>query len=77
MYNRFSYRIFFLTPKSIDGKKPQPLKFVGGWLLTSPEEELSQQLEGLPHDIQSDPDSVSTNRASSIQVVQVSINHTH
>lgn len=52
-------RVFFLTPKSIAGKKPSPLKFIGGWLLTSPEEELNQQVEAMP-EIEPEPDSVST-----------------
>ena len=39
---KFLCRIFFLNPRSLGGLKPPPLRFVGGWLLTSPEEELNR-----------------------------------
>ncbi len=67
------HRVFRLTPDSIDGKKPLPLKFVGGWLLTSPEEDLSEQVEDLSPHIESDPASTSQGTLTGIQVNT----HTH
>ena len=54
------HRVFFLTPKSIDGKKPTPLKFAGGWLLTSPEDEVLLPTEPMP-DINAETSSVGGN----------------
>lgn len=41
--NYIPCRIFFLNPRSLGGHRPPPLIFVGGWLLTSPEEELNRR----------------------------------
>ena len=54
------HRVFRLTPDLIDGKKPLPLKFVGGWLLTSPEEDMSQQVEDYSPGIDPEPPSIHT-----------------
>ncbi len=54
------HRVFRLTPDLIDGKKPLPLKFVGGWLLTSPEEDMSQQVEDYSPGIDPEPPSMHT-----------------
>ena len=70
------HRVFRLTPDSIDGKKPLPLKFVGGWLLTSPEEDLSEQVEDLSPHIESDPASTSQGTLTGIQV-NTHTHHTH
>ncbi|XP_064402709.1 uncharacterized protein LOC135348427 isoform X3 [Halichondria panicea] len=53
-------KVFRLTPDLIDGKKPLPLKFVGGWLLTSPEEDMSQQVEDYSPGIDPEPPSMHT-----------------
>ena len=55
------HRVFFLTPKSIDGKKPTTLKFAGGWLLTSPEDEVLLATEPIMPDINSETSSVGGN----------------
>ena len=57
------HRVFCLTPKSIDGRTPTKLKFSGGWLLTSPEDEILQPTEPMP-DIVIDPDPPSTGARS-------------
>ena len=59
------YRVFCLTPKNIDGKAPTKLKFAGGWLLTSPEDEILQPTEPMP-DIVIDPDPPSTGARSAV-----------
>ncbi len=75
--NTCLHRVFRLTPDSIDGKKPLPLKFVGGWLLTSPEEDLSEQVEDLSPHIEADPASTSQGALTGIQVNTHTHTHTH
>jgi len=60
--------VFFLTPKTINGRHPPPLKFVGGWLLTSPEEDLSQQIKDMDSSMDEGGPETEPVQAGNIQV---------